>query len=156
MKTDELQKLWWEWLGQSERLLRSLHEQTAAVMLRDVERVERLQPELSRLIAQLQEIDERAVTVAKRLAENLGIQHGFRSLVTVLEKAEAEQFIALSNRVKAAAQNVHAVIDKNQTLIENELAYVAGSLHLLAKAADASEGQFGQKSHAAVLLDERA
>ncbi|KXK16143.1 MAG: hypothetical protein UZ18_ATM001001405 [Armatimonadetes bacterium OLB18] len=37
MKTRELQTHWWEWLGASERLLRTLHEQTAALTLRDVE-----------------------------------------------------------------------------------------------------------------------
>lgn len=156
MKTNELQKLWWEWLGQSERLLRGLHEQTAAVMLRDVERVEKLQPELTRMIVQLQEIDERAVAAAKVLAEELGAKPSFRSLVEALEKTEAQQFIALSNRVKAAAQNVQGVIEKNQALIINELAYVEGSLHLIAKAQEESEGQFGQKSHAAVLLDQVA
>lgn len=156
MITNELQKLWWDWLGQSERLLRSLHEQTAAVMLRDVERVERLQPELTRMIIQLQEIDGRAVAVAKKLAEDLGTQPNFRSLVTALEKAEAQQVIALSNRVKAAAQTVQGVIEKNQSLIENELAFVSGSLHLLAKAVEESEGKFAQKSHAAVLVDQVA
>lgn len=156
MKTNELQKLWWDWLGQSERLLRSLHEQTAAVMLRDVERVERLQPELTRMIDALREIDEKAVALARGLAEELETKPNFRSLVDALEKTEAQQVIALSNRVKAAAQTVQAVIEKNQSLIENELAFVAGSLHMLAKAAEESEGQFAQKAHAAVLLDQRA
>ena len=103
MKTSELQKLWWDWLGQSERLLRSLHEQTAAVMLRDVERVERLQPELTRMIVALKEIDDNAVVLAKGLADELGTKPNFRSLVDALEKAEAQQVIALSNRIKAAA-----------------------------------------------------
>jgi hypothetical protein len=54
MKTRELQTLWWDWLGTSERLLRSLHEQTAAVTLRDVARVERIQPELDQMLRRAQ------------------------------------------------------------------------------------------------------
>ena len=69
MKTRELQTLWWDWLGTSERLLRSLHEQTAAVTLRDVARVERIQPELDALIERMRLIDEQAVACANRLAD---------------------------------------------------------------------------------------
>jgi hypothetical protein len=156
MITKELQAIWWEWLGHSERLLRSLHEQTAAVMLRDVERVERLHPEIARQIGGLQEIDERAVACARGLAEELGCKPTFRSLADALQKDEAREVHAIANRVKAAAQTVQAVIDKNQALIENELAYVAGSLHLLAKATENKEGAFGTRTHAAVLLDQTA
>ncbi|MCH8274230.1 MAG: flagellar export chaperone FlgN [Armatimonadetes bacterium] len=156
MITNELQKIWWDWLSTSERMLRSLHEQTAAIMLRDVERVEKMQPELTRLIQALRETDDRAVACARGLAEKLGVEPNFRSLVSTLEKEEQRQVQALANRVKAAAQTVQRVMRKNQTLIENELAYVAGSLHMLAKTSEDREGDFGQRTHAAVLLDEKA
>lgn len=155
MVTSDLQRLWWEWLGTAERLLRSLHEQTAAVMLRDVERVERLQPELDRMVEMLRNIDAQALSEARRISETIGVATDFKSLVAQLDSKEAEQIIALSNRVKASAQNVQAVIQKNRLLIENELAFVTGSLHMLAKAAEESEGQFGQRTHAAVLVDQK-
>ncbi|KAA0228257.1 MAG: hypothetical protein AKCLJLPJ_01118 [Fimbriimonadales bacterium] len=156
MKTKQLQACWWDYLSTSERLLRSLHEQTAAVVLRDVERVERLQPEIERLLTLLQAIDDKAVTSAKELAGELGVDPNFRSLVNALSSEEQRSVHALANRVKAAAQSVQAVIQKNQALIENELAFVSGSLHVMARAAENHEGQFGQKTHAAVLVDERA
>jgi hypothetical protein len=155
MVTSDLQRLWWDWLGTAERLLRSLHEQTAAVMLRDVERVERLQPELDRMVQMLRNIDAQALSEARRISETMGVKADFKSLAAQLESKEAEQIIALSNRVKASAQNVQAVIEKNRLLIENELAFVAGSLHMLAKATEESEGQFGQRTHAAVLVDQK-
>jgi hypothetical protein len=156
MMTKELQAIWWEWLGDSERLLRTLHEQTAAVMLRDAGRVERLQPEIDRQIEHLREIDERAVACAQRLAETLGAEPTFRSLVAALPDAEAKEVHAVANRVKAASQSVGGVVAKNQALIENELAFVAGSLHLMARATEEKEGAFGTRTHAAVLLDETA
>jgi hypothetical protein len=156
MKTRELQTLWWDWLGTSERLLRSLHEQTAAVTLRDVARVERIQPELDQLLERVKMIDESAAACAKKLAEELGTEPNLRSLVTVLEKAEAQQLQGLANRVTVAARNLQDVFQRNRTLIENELSYVNGSLTLIARAAVESSGRFGAKGQGAVLVDQAA
>lgn len=155
MITNELQAIWREWLAESERVLRLLHEQTAGVMLRDVERVERLQPEIEKHIEILREIDSRAVECARTIAEQLGCKPSFKDMVSKLDREEAQAVHAIANKVKAAAQNVQGVVTKNRALIENELAYVAGSLHLLAKTAENQEGAFGTRSHAAVLLDQK-
>jgi hypothetical protein len=156
MKTRELQTLWWDWLGTSERLLRSLHEQTAAVTLRDVARVERIQPELDQLLERVKTIDESAAACAKKLAEELGTEPNLRSLVSVLEKAEAQQLQGLANRVTVAARNLQDVFGRNRALLENELSYVNGSLTLIARAAVESNGRFGTKTHGAVLVDQAA
>jgi phosphate uptake regulator len=156
MRTRELQKLWWDWLGTSERLLRSLHEQTAALTLRDAPRVERIQPELDKMVAMMKQIDEAAVACARKLAEELGAEPNLRSLVTVLEKAEAQQLQALANRVTVAARNVQAVIDKNQTLLHNEMSYISGTLSLMARAAGDSQGPFKRGGRAAILIDQAA
>ena len=156
MKTRELQTLWWDWLGTSERLLRSLHEQTAAVTLRDVARVERIQPELDALLERVKSIDESAAACAKKLAEEFGTEPNLRSLVTALDKAEAQQLQGLSNRVIVAARNLQEVFAKNRTLIENELTYVNGSLTLIAKAVTHSEGKFSAPGRTAVLVDHAA
>ncbi|HWP30861.1 MAG TPA: flagellar export chaperone FlgN [Fimbriimonadales bacterium] len=155
MKTKELQTIWWEYLSTAERLLRSLHEQTAAIMLRDVERIERLQPELESLLEQLVQVDEKAVACARKLTSELNVPNNFKSLVEALDEGEAKSVHALANRVKASAQTVQSVIEKNQNLIENELAFVAGSLHLLAKIVENREGDYGIRTHAAVLIDQR-
>lgn len=157
MKTRELQTLWWDWLGTSERLLRSLHEQTAAVTLRDVARVERIQPELDALLERVKSIDESAAACAKKLAEELGTEPNLRSLVCALEKAEAQQLQGLANRVMVAARNLQEVFAKNRALIENELTYVNGSLTLIAKAAVETNGKFGNRGgRTAVLVDHAA
>ncbi len=156
MKTRELQTLWWDWLGTSERLLRSLHEQTAAVTLRDVARVERIQPELEQLLERVKEIDQAAAACAKKLAEEMGTEPNLRSLVTALEKAEAQQLQGLANRVKVAARNLQDVFAKNRALIENELTYVNGSLTLIVKASTESGGKFGTRAGTAVLVDQAA
>lgn len=156
MKTRELQTLWWDWLSTSERLLRSLYEQTAALTLRDVARVERIQPELDTLLARVASIDEQAAACAKRLAEELETEPSLRGLVRVLEKAEAQQLQGLANRVMVAARNVEKVLAKNRALIENEMTYINGTLTLIAKATVEAEGPFKQGKPAPVLIDQAA
>ena len=157
MHTRELQKLWWDWLSTSERLLRSLHEQTAALTLRDVARVERIQPELDTMLDLMKTIDQSAATCARKLAEELGTEPSLRGLVRVLEKAEAQQVQSVANRVMVVALNVQTVIDKNHALINNEMSYINGTLTMMARAAgDTQQGPFKKASHAAVLVDQAA
>jgi hypothetical protein len=156
MKTRELQTLWWDWLSTSERLLRSLYEQTAALTLRDVARVERIQPELDALMQRIRDLDEQAVAHAKKLAEELDTEPSLRGLVSVLEKAEAQQLQGLGNRVTVAARNVQDVLKKNRSLVENEMVYINGTLTLIAKAAVESEGPFQRSKPGPVLVDQAA
>jgi hypothetical protein len=157
MKTRELQTLWWDWLGTSERLLRSLYEQTAALTLRDVARVERIQPEIDGMMSHLRDLDGKAVACATKLAEEMETEPSLRGLVCVLDKAEAQQLQGLGNRVTVAARNVQDVLSRNRTLIENEMTYINGTLTLIAKAAVESAGPFAKKSApTAVLVDQAA
>lgn len=155
MKTRELQTLWWDWLGTSERLLRSLHEQTAAVTLRDVARVERIQPELDSLLERMQSIDERAVACAMKLAAELETEPSLRGLVRVLDKAEAQQLQGLANRVTVVARNVQDVIEKNKKLLENEMTYINGTLTLIAKAAVSPRMPYRRRNDS-ILVDAAA
>jgi hypothetical protein len=129
-------------LSTSERLLRSLHEQTAALTLRQVERVEKINPELSNLMSLMDEIDSKAVACMKELAEEVGTEPHLRSIVQVLEKADAQQLQSVANRVIVAGRNVQTVINKNKALIENELEYVNGTMALVAKVAVEQQGPY--------------
>ena len=154
MRTRELQTLWWDWLSTSERLLRSLHEQTAALTLRDVARVERIQPELDQMLVRMQQIDDNATACARKLAEEMETEMSLRGLVRVLEKAEAQQVQSIANRVTVAARNVQSVLGKNRALIENEMVYINGTLTLIAKTASEAQGPYkSARDHAAVLVD---
>lgn len=141
-KTKQLEQLWWDWLSTSERLLRSLHEQTAALTLRQVERVEKINPELDALMTRMDETDVKAVACMKELAEELGVDPSLRSIVQVLEKADAQQLQSVANRVIVAGRNVKNVLDKNRALIENELEFVSGTMALVAKAATEQQGPY--------------
>ena len=156
MRTKDLQRLWWDWLGTSERLLRSLYEQTAALTLRDAARVERIQPELDTMLARIQELDGEAAACAKGLAEELGAEPNLRGLVQALDKAEAQQLQAIANRVTVAARNIDHVIKKNHALISNELDFIDSTVTFLARAANKAQGPFSKPAHAAVLLDQAA
>ena len=131
IKTKKLQALWWDWLSTAERLLLSLHEQTANLSLRKVERLEEIQPEIDDLMARMKQIDDQAVASAKGLAEEFGCEPNLRSLVGALEKAEAQEVQALANRVIVAGRNVYKIVAKNRALLENELEYVNGTLALV-------------------------
>lgn len=152
-KTKELQRLWWDWLGTSERLLRSLNEQSLALIARDVSRIESLQPELDTMLNRMRTIDDQAAAAAAKLAGDMGAEPTLRGLTAVLPEAEAQLLQSIANRVRIVARNVEAVLDKNRTLIENELTYVNGSLALIAKAGAEKDGKFGSGGSEAVLLD---
>lgn len=157
MKTSELQTLWWDWLSTSERLLRSLHEQTAALTLRDVARVERIQPELDQITMKMKEIDANAAACARKLAEQLGTEPHVRSLVLVLEKAEAQQLQSIANRVTVAARHVEQVFDKNRKLIANEMEFIHGTVALVAKASQKPSTKYAAvRSNTSILLNQAA
>lgn len=156
-KTKELQTLWWEWLSASEKLQRMLHEQTAALTLRDVARFERLQPELDSTMEQIRSIDDLAAATARELAGELGCQPNLRSVVAALEKAEAQQVQQLANRIVVASQTIEKVIAKNRRLISNELEYVNGTLALVARAAAEPKTPYqAKRREACVVLNEVA
>lgn len=142
--TQQLERLWWDWLSTAERLLRSLHEQTAALTLRQVERVQTINPDLDNLMTLMDEIDSQAVACMQSLADGLGTEPNLRSIVQALEKAEAQQIQSLANRVIVVARNVQAVIKKNRALIENELEFVNGSMALVSKVAAEQQGPYQQ------------
>ncbi len=152
MKSRELQRIWWDWLSTAERLNRSLAEQQAALTLRDVARVESIQPELTMLMTRLNEIDQNAVASTKSLAELLETTPKVRSIVEALIPAEARQVEALAKRIEVVAQNVRERLTKNRKLIESELLYVGGSLTLIAKAAQEQNGGFGSANTTGPVL----
>jgi hypothetical protein len=161
-RTKKLESHWWDWLSTAERLQLSLYEQTAALTMRDVERLEKLQPEIDNLMIRMDDIDDEATAVAKGLAEELGAEPNLRSLVTVLEKKEGEEVQALANRVIVVGRNIQKVIGKNRRLIEEELQYVNGTMALIAKAATDEEKSYQAKkakkteSSAAVIMNQVA
>lgn len=155
-RTKELETLWWDWLSTAERLTRTLHEQTAALTLRQVERIEKLQPEMESLMQRMAEIDDRAAASARKLAEELGSEPNLRSLVGVLDKPEAQAVQALANRVIVAGRNIQEIIAKNKALIENELEYVNGTLALVAREASETQTAYPKKRRQATMLVDQA
>jgi ribonuclease HII len=143
MKSKALINYWTEWLSTSEKFLRILHEQTVAITLRDVARVERLQPDLEIYTKEIQKFDSKALSEAKRLAEELGATpNSLRSLVSVLDKSEGANLQLTANKVLATSQKIQEVISKNRKLMESEMTYINGTLTLIAKAATQEKGPY--------------
>jgi hypothetical protein len=156
MKTKDLQARWNDWLRAADSLLLSLHEQTAAVTLRDVARVERLQPVIEAHMKGLSEIDAQAVDQARRLSEQLGTEPTLRGLVGGLDRAEGQALHALANRVTMVARKIEATMEKNRALLENEMTYVNGTLTLIAKAAGSPPTPYRRRAVGPVLMDAAA
>lgn len=156
MKTRELQTLWWDWLSTAERLQRTLSEQMAALMLRDVAKVEKIQPELESLMNHMHDVDDRAVASARKLAESFGVEPSLRGLVGALETAEAQQVRGIANRVEAAARTVQEKLERNRKLVENELEYVNGTMALIAQAANESDRSYGGNRIESALVNQVA
>lgn len=155
--TKQLEKLWSAWLVKSDEVVALLHQQTAALTMRQVERLEELQPELDRQMDEMTIIDTNAATCAKGLAEEYGCEPNLRSLVTVLEKADAQRVQALANKVIVAGRNIQRVIDKNKALIENELEYVNGTLTVIVSETQKADGPYSpRRSQANVLMNQAA
>jgi hypothetical protein len=108
------------------------------------------------MMSKLRELDSQAVTLANKLAEDLGTEPSLRSLVSVLEKAEAQALQGLGNRVTVASRNVQEVLRRNRKLIENEMTYINGSMTLIAKAAVQAKGPFSTGNANSVLVDQAA
>lgn len=156
MKTKDLQARWNDWLRAADSLLLSLHEQTAAVTLRDIARVERLQPMLETHLKGLADIDAQAVDQARRLSEQLGTEPTLRGLVGGLDRAEGQALHALANRVTMVARKIEATMEKNRALLENEMTYVNGTLTLIAKAAGSPPTPYRRRTVGPVLMDAAA
>lgn len=155
--TKQLENHWADWLRKSDDLLGLLHQQTAALTMRQVERIEEIQPLLDAGMAAMESIDTEAAASAKKLAEQFGCDPNLRSLVDVLEKADAQRVQAMANKVIVAGRNLQRVIDKNRALIENELEYVNGSISVICTEAQKAEGPYApRRSQANVLMNQAA
>lgn len=126
---------WNDWLSAGDRLLITLHEQTAAVTLRDVARLDRLTPQVAEGLKLVREVDSRASEGLKALAKELGVEPGLRAIVAALPKAEGQLLQATANKIVVLDGRLGVVIARNRELIEKETVYVDGTLTLIAKAA---------------------
>ena len=133
MNTREITTLWADWLRHAERLFLLLHEQTVAVTLRDVPRVERLTPLILQGMEALRAIDSLAVNALRALAERLGVEAGLRAIVAALPKEEGQPLQATANKIVVLEGKIGHVVAKNRKLLEAEMTFVDGTLTLIAR-----------------------
>ena len=155
MKSRELQRQYWDWLSSAERLLRSLAEQTAALTLRDVKRVEQIQPELDQMMGRLQLIDKTTVAATLSLAGTMDVEPSLRGILAALTPAEAQQVESLTKRVKIVSTNLQERIDRNRKLLISELDYVHGTMAIIAKVAQ-EQSQYHAAVKGPILMDQVA
>ena len=124
MQTRELQENWLLWLDASERLQRSLHEQTVAITLRDADRIERLGPETEQMQLRLKELGEDLEALTRSTAKCLGTEATTQAIAAALEKTEAQSLNGLANRAIVAGRTVEYLLQKNTALFNGRYAVV--------------------------------
>lgn len=118
MHFEALMASWNQWLKSSDELLQVLHEQTAAITLRNAEKVEALDPEINHFLAELTALDHQASSHANALAVECKLADSLIGWKGCMPKDQALDLLALANQVKVAARTLDTLIAKNAALAE--------------------------------------
>lgn len=116
MHFDALIASWNQWLLSSNDLMQVLHEQTAAITLRNHVRQEEIDSEITHCLAELAALDEQASGHANALAAEKGLSRSSLGWKGCLEKAAALELLAMANQVKVAARELDVLMEKNRQL----------------------------------------
>ena len=112
MQLEALIASWNQWLKTSDELIQVLHEQTAAITLRNQPKVEELSLEITHFLAELSALDQQAMQNAAALSATRA------RTKDLLDKAETQELLAMANRVKVTARALNELIEKNRVLEE--------------------------------------
>ncbi len=153
MKTRRLQTLWWDWLSTAERLERILNEQSIKLVGRDIHEVDKLQPEVDRLLMRLKNVDDQAVAVREDISRQLGVSSAIEEIMDQLSERESMQLMSITNKVKIVSRNISRQIEHNRKLATNEYDFIHGTVTQLVKAAVNSNRTMGMKTTTEGLLD---
>jgi hypothetical protein len=124
MQTRELQENWLIWLDMSQRLMRTQHELTVAITLRDTERINRLNADSRDMLRRLKDIREDISIETNNVSGSLGTGPSVQEIVASLEKSEAQSVQGLSNRMIVAERTIRYLLTKNKALFDTRFAVV--------------------------------
>ncbi len=110
---ESLSDAWTEWLGGSRDALLCLHEQTAAMVLGDDDRLVTARTESETRLNHLRRLDEHAASLLSELSHQVGAGPAILDVARALPKAEGERLHMLANRVTSNAREMQAVMEKN-------------------------------------------
>jgi hypothetical protein len=155
MNPRQLASVWSEWCRAAQALLSILNEQADALTRRDTERVEELLPLVEDRRETLEAVDSRARGASAALAARLGAAATLTGIAAKLPSADASVLAELSAQVTRLGSEVRQAMVRNHALIENELAYVAGTLTLIGQALRQPPTPYGKASTGALTLDRK-
>jgi len=147
--------LWSEWVRSAESLLQVLARQEQALIARDTDQVQDCLEQVETARMALQAKDEEARSAIAALAQNTGAEPTLREVARRLPPAEARVLSGLASTAERLADALRASFIRNHALIENELAYVSGTLMLIGQALREPATPYGKATAGALTLDRK-
>lgn len=108
--------IWTEWLSTCDATIASLHEQTAALVLRDPDKLQQVRMASQEGIDSLRFMDRLASDAIEELAADLETAVDVIAISRALPKLEGEKLHALANQVAVSARYLASVQAKNLNL----------------------------------------
>jgi len=156
MSARQLAVTWSEWLSEARGLVNALEDQAEALVGRDAVRVSALEEQLEQRRERLSSVDHRARQTSLDLAEKLKSGPSFADLAPRLNPNDSSVLLALSRDIETTTDLLRAAMIRNHALIENELAYVTGTLGLIGQALREPSTPYGPGDVPALTLDRTA
>lgn len=160
ISTKQLERLWQDWHKQADEAMTVLYEQTAALTLRDMDRIEEISPRLEAKMALLAATDAQAVEEGKRLAFSMECEPKLDAVIQQLPESIGTRVRKAANDVIVKCRKMQSIIDKNQRLIENELEYQQGTMALVCTEVIEQRRSYGDRHrgvrNASILIDQAA
>lgn len=153
MTTRQVATLWSEWARSAEALLHVLARQEQALISRDTDQVQECLEQVEKARIALQAKDEEARSAISALAQDVGSEPTLREVARRLPLPDARLLSGLAMTAERLAHSLRASFIRNHALIENELAYVSGTLMLIGQALREPSTPYGKAAMGALTLD---
>ncbi|GMV36420.1 MAG: hypothetical protein AMXMBFR61_09280 [Fimbriimonadales bacterium] len=147
--------LWSEWVRSAEALLQVLACQERALISRDTDQVQDCLEQVESARIALQAKDEEARSAISALAEAVGSEPTLREVARRLPPSDARLLSSLAGTAERLADALRASFIRNHALIQNELAYVSGTLMLIGQALREPSTPYGKAVAGALTLDRK-
>jgi hypothetical protein len=136
-------------------LLQVLARQERALISRDTDQVQECLEQIESARSKLQEKDEEARSAIFALAQAVGSEPTLRDVARKLPPSDARLLSGFAGTAERLADALRASFIRNHALIENEMAYVSGTLMLIGQALREPSTPYGKAPAGALTLDRK-
>lgn len=156
MTARRLATVWSSWLYEAQSLVALLDKQSEALVRRDAEQVDAQLPEIEAKKAALETVDATARIACQEMAAELAVEPHLTAIARRLPEADAAMLSSLAKQIEVTGDRLRAAMVRNHALIENELAYFAGTLNVIGQALRDPATPYAGGAPTALTLDRTA